>query len=474
MNEKNQSQRFVNPRSGQRARAVFDRHLIRKYNVPGPRYTSYPTAPHFTEAIDPAILLKDLHDGPPGRDLSLYIHLPFCETLCWFCGCTKVITRDRSSADRYLDYLEREIRLTAPLIHPGREVVQVHFGGGTPTFLTPEQLGRLGSMLYEAFRFHPNCEFGVEIDPRRLSLEHIQALRAIGCNRASLGVQDNNAKVQEAINRIQPFELTAQAIEWLRGERFQSINIDLIYGLPLQTVDSFAKTIDEVVQLRPERFAIFSYAHVPWIKPAQRIFDTKRVLPDDETKLSILELTVERLTGRGYTYIGMDHFALETDELARAQRTGTLQRNFQGYSTKSGADICALGMSSISQTPDSYRQNAKELPAYYAALDDGRIPAAKGYRLTEDDKIRRSTIMRLMCDGRLLFEPLSRELGILFPEYFAKEIERLEPLKEDGLVDLAAGAVTVTPAGRFLLRNIAMIFDAFIQEGGTRRFSRTV
>lgn len=452
----------------------FDRNLVRKYNVPGPRYTSYPTAPQFTEQADPRTLLKDVTDNRgANQPLSLYIHLPFCETQCWFCGCTKVITRDRSSADRYLDYLEKEINLTAPLLPRGREVVQLHFGGGTPTFLTPDQLRRLGRILRRSFGFHADCESSVEIDPRRLSREHIAALREIGCNRASLGVQDNNPQVQEAINRIQPFEATAQAVAWLREEMFQSINIDLIYGLPHQTVATFEQTVSEVLQLLPDRFAIFSYAHVPWIKPAQKIFDMRGNLPDQETKLEILEQATAHLIGQGYVYIGMDHFARENDELTLAQRSGTLQRNFQGYSTKAGTDILALGMSSISQTANTYRQNEKELPAYYAALDEGRVPIARGYLLTEDDKIRRQVIMHLMCNGRLPFAFLSKKLEIDFPTYFAHELRALEPMVADGLLEISPEDITVTTAGRFLIRNIAMCFDAYLKKNGSR-FSKTV
>lgn len=452
----------------------FDPDLIRKYNVPGPRYTSYPTAPKFTDTISTEGLLDDVRKTQePDRPFSLYIHLPFCETACWFCGCTKIITRDSSSADRYLDYLEKEIRLTVPLLHPEREVKQLHFGGGTPTFLTPKQLGRLDGILHEHFRFHPDCESSVEIDPRRLSREHITALRKIGCNRASLGVQDNNPKVQEAINRIQPFALTQQAVQWLREEGFGSINIDLIYGLPFQNEESFEKTIDEVLELRPDRFAVFSYAHVPWIKPAQKIFDIRGNLPSQETKLAILERATGQLIRHGYAYIGMDHFALETDELAVAQRAGTLQRNFQGYSTQAGADIYALGMSSISQTNGTYRQNEKELPAYYAALDEGRLPIARGYQLTDDDQIRRTTIMRLMCDGRLPFAEMSAALEVPFTTYFQTELEKLRPIADDGLLTLTPEGIEVTRSGRFMIRNIAMVFDAYLT-GEKARFSKTV
>lgn len=454
--------------------AEFRLDLVRKYNRPGPRYTSYPTAPRFFREIDRERLLEDPADsGGPKRPLSLYAHLPFCESACWFCGCTKVITRDRSSADRYLDYLEREIGLIAERADLSRELVQLHFGGGTPTFLTPEQLRRLGRILHRGFRFAESCESGVEIDPRRLSREHIAALREIGCNRASLGVQDHNPVVQQAVHRVQPRELTEQAVDWLRETGFHSINIDLIYGLPHQTVESFTRTVAEVLELRPDRLAVFSYAHVPWIKPAQKIFDRRQNLPDDETKLAILEQVSGQLLAAGYVYIGMDHFALRDDELAVARRAGTLQRNFQGYSTLAGVDICALGMSAISQTAHAYRQNEKDLDDYYRALDEGRLPIASGYLLTADDRIRRATIMRLMCDLRLDFAELSRRMDIDFPAYFEPEIQSLAPMAADGLVTVSRHAIEVTPVGRFLLRNIAMSFDAYLGESPVK-YSKTI
>ncbi|MEX2380977.1 MAG: oxygen-independent coproporphyrinogen III oxidase [Opitutales bacterium] len=452
----------------------LDLNLARKYAVPGPRYTSYPTALQFSDAIEAGKLIDDAGatDGA-ANPISLYIHLPFCETACWFCGCTKVITKDRSSADRYLDYLEKEIAFTAERIQPNQPVVQLHFGGGTPTFLSPDQLRRLGVMLHRFFRFAPDCEAGVEIDPRRLTREHIVALREIGCNRASLGVQDNNPAVQEAINRIQPPELTKKAISWLRDEGFGSINIDLIYGLPLQTVASFDQTLADVLELEPDRFAIFSYAHVPWIKPAQKIFDKRGNLPDAESKLAILDRVVETLTSREYCYIGMDHFSRLGDELELAQANGTLQRNFQGYSTKGGTNIVAFGMSAISQSPRAYRQNEKELPAYYAALDEGRLPTARGYFLTGDDQIRRETIMRLMCDLRIDFNEMSEKLGVDFREYFSAELSRMEPFVADDLLRTTGESIVVTGKGRFFIRNIAMTFDAYLKNQ-ENRFSKTV
>jgi len=453
---------------------IFPAELIRKYNRPGPRYTSYPTAPHFREDCERAPLLAALSDpARAGQPLSVYVHLPFCESNCWFCGCTKVVTSDFSAADRYLDYLAKELELLSAHLDRSRPLVQLHFGGGTPTFLDAGQLRRLDNLLRSHFNYAANGEFGVEIDPRRLKQEQIETLAAMGFNRASLGVQDHNPAVQEAVHRIQPREQTDRALEWLRAAGFQSVNIDLIYGLPLQTVDSFAHTVDAILEQRPDRIALFSYAHVPWIKPTQTIFERRGNLPDDATKLAIFESTTARLTAAGYEYIGMDHFALPGDELLKAREGGRLQRNFQGYSTHGGADICGLGMSAISQTTASYRQNHKQLKDYYAALDKGQLPISGGYLLTQDDRIRRETIMRLMCDLRLDFARLSESLGIDFADYFKDALEALQPMADDGLVTLTPEALHVTASGRFLIRNIAMHFDAFLGQSKAR-YSKTV
>lgn len=356
---------------------AVDLELVRKYNVPGPRYTSYPPATQFNDRLPVERVRESIQqNNQTARDLSLYFHLPFCETLCWFCGCTTVITTDQEKSATYVEYLGKEMALLQPLLHPDRQVVQLHFGGGSPTFCPPDHLRRLGELIHRQFTLAPEVEAGVEVDPRRLTPDHLKALREVGFNRASIGVQDNNPVVQKAVHRIQPLELTAQVVEWIRAAGFTSLNVDLIYGLPFQTVASFAKTLDEIVALSPDRFAVFSYAHVPWMKPAQRILEHE-VLPSAETKLQLLKLTIERLAAAGYTYIGMDHFARATDELALAQRQRTLQRNFQGYSTRGGADIYAFGMSSISATHDTYWQNVKDLPVYYALLSGGRLPYAR-------------------------------------------------------------------------------------------------
>lgn len=450
-----------------------DLDLVAKYNVPGPRYTSYPPAPRFTPEIGWPDLQEHVRkNNETERELSLYFHLPFCRSLCWFCGCTTVITKDQGQSARYLQYLQKELALLAPLLNPARKVGQLHFGGGTPTFLLPSEIRALGQMIHAQFQFDENVEAGVEIDPRGVTQDHLSALREAGFNRISMGVQDNDPLVQKSVHRLQPKELTDQVVQWIRDAGFVSLNIDLIYGLPHQTVESFAHTVDEILALKPDRLVTFSYAHVPWLKPSQKIL--AKDLPTPEVKLQLLKYTIEKLTSEGYAYIGMDHFARETDELTVAQRQKTLQRNFQGYSTHGGADIYAFGMSAISQTDCVYWQNLKELPDYYAALDQGRSPEIKGYILTDDDKIRRQTILRLMCDLSLDFAAMSRLLQVDFARYFARELEGLADLAADGLIRLNGGGLEVTPVGRLLIRNIAMRFDAYLEQEKERRFSKTI
>ena len=449
--------------------------LVKKYNVPGPRYTSYPPATKFTHSLAwPDLFEKIAANNRSGRGLSLYFHIPFCETLCWFCGCTTVITNNHGQAKSYLDHLETEVTRMSLLLDPEREVVQLHWGGGSPTFLAPDEIRRLGDIIRKRFRFSEEIEASVEIDPRRLTRDHVVALHDAGFNRASLGVQDFEPQVQEAIHRIQPRDMTQQALDWAREMKFSSVNFDLIYGLPHQTVKSFDRTLDAVMEMAPDRLAVFSYAHVPWIKPAQKILEQK-VLPTPETKLELLKIVIERLTGGDrYVYIGMDHFARPTDELVAAQRNKTLQRNFQGYSTRGNADIYAFGMSAISQTPDVYWQNEKDLPAYYAALDAGNAPFPRSYILTGEDKIRRETIMRVMCNLSLDFAAMSKELGISFEKHFADELEALAPFEQDGLVRRFPGGLEVTDTGRLFIRNIAMCFDNTLVPQGERRFSKTI
>jgi oxygen-independent coproporphyrinogen III oxidase len=452
-----------------------DLDLVKKYNVAGPRYTSYPPATKFTEALKwPELAERILENNRTDRDLSLYFHIPFCETLCWYCGCTTVITLNHDQGQTYNNYLGKEVQQMSTLLNPRRKVVQLHWGGGSPTFLHPDQIRRLGEIIHRHFQFAPDLEAGVEIDPRRLTRDHIVALREIGFNRASLGVQDFDPKVQEAVHRIQPREMTEQVLSWVREVGFTSVNFDLIYGLPHQTVESFNRTLDIVLSLEPDRLAVFSYAHVPWVKPAQKILEHK-VLPSPEVKLQLLKTVIERLTDqRRYVYIGMDHFARPGDELAVSQSRKQLQRNFQGYSTRGGADIYGFGMSSISQIPDAYWQSEKELPKYYAALDAGQVPLTRGYVVTDEDKLRRETIMRVMCDLSLDYADMSRRLGLNFATYFERELEALAAFEADGLVRRMPGGMEVTDTGRLFIRNIAMTFDNTLAPVGERKHSRTI
>ena len=449
--------------------------LVKKYNVPGPRYTSFPPATKFTDAISwEQLSAKIEENNRTPRDLSVYFHIPFCETLCWFCGCTTVITLNHDKGMAYVEALGREVAKMAPRLNKDRKVVQLHFGGGSPTFLRPDEIRRLGEIIHQHFSLSPDIEASVEVDPRRLTREHMAALRQIGFNRASMGVQDFNPKVQEAIHRIQPREMTQQAMEWMRELGYNSINVDLIYGLPFQTPQSFNETLDTVLTMKPDRLAVFSYAHVPWIKPSQKILE-REVLPTPETKLEVLKLVIEKLTADGqYVYIGMDHFAKPTDELAVAQREKKLQRNFQGYSTRAGSDIYAFGMSSISQIPEAYWQNEKELPKWQEAVDAGKVPLNRAYFVTDEDKIRRETIMRVMCDLSLDYAAMSEKLGINFQQHFAKELAALAPFGADGLVKENPAGLEVTDAGRLFIRNIAMCFDNTLAPEGQRRHSKTI
>ncbi len=435
--------------------------LLTKYSLAAPRYTSYPPATLFHSEhtllnLDEALAA----DNAPGAGpISLYFHLPFCETRCWYCGCNTVITRRRGAADEYLDLLEQEIAITCRTLDPRRPVTQLHLGGGTPTFLTPEQLRRLNRLVREHFHFADDAEISAELDPRRLTENHVAALREIGVWRASLGIQDTDRRVQLAINRFQPHELNHRAAEWLRRAGVRSINVDLIYGLPLQTPQTFARTIDDVLDLKPERLSVFSYAHVPWMKPAQLIFEDRGQLPATEEKLKMFLIAHEYLTNAGYIDIGLDHFARPDDELAVALSAGTLQRNFQGYSTRAGASLYAFGVSAISQTPDSYRQNFKDLPSYAAALGKGNLPTERGLRLTAEDQRRRTIIMRIMCDRGLDYARLSAEFGGDFERAYALEIESLHDLAADGVVEFSPHGLKVTALGVPLLRVVAMRFD---------------
>ncbi len=452
-----------------------DLDLVKKYNIAGPRYTSYPPATKFTDSLKCSDLERLIQENNrTERDLSLYFHIPFCETLCWYCGCTTVITLNHAQGQTYVRYLEKEVAQMARLLNPRRKVVQLHWGGGSPTFLSPDEIRQLGEIIHRHFTFSDQIEAGVEVDPRRLTRDHIVALREVGFNRASVGVQDFDPVVMESVHRIQPKELTEQVLGWLRDEGFGSVNFDLIYGLPNQTVETFNRTLDSVLAMGPDRLAVFSYAHVPWVKPAQKILEQK-ALPVPEVKLQLLKTVIERLTADNrYVYIGMDHFARPDDELAVARERKQLQRNFQGYSTRGGADIYAFGMSSISQIPEAYWQNEKDLLKFYTALDAGRVPLVRGYQVSDADKIRRETIMRVMCDFSLDYAAMSQRLGIDFLAYFHQEIAELAGFEADGLVVRRPNGMEVTDTGRLFIRNIAMTFDNTLPPVGERQHSRTI
>lgn len=451
-----------------------DIDLISKYNVQGPRYTSYPSALQFRD-IDPEKL-----PAPTGgrysqpRNLSLYFHIPFCFSLCWFCGCTKIITKERDRGDIYLDYLEKEMDLIAATLNGGSKVIQIHFGGGSPTFLDSGQLLRLGAAIRKRFTLDEQVEYSVEIDPRNCSREQVRALREIGCNRASLGIQDTNSEVQEAIHRIQPLEVTEQVTSWLREYGFQGINFDLIYGLPRQTLATFRQTISDVLSLHPDRLAVYSYAHLPGLMPAQRLLNEEE-FPSAQEKLNMIRFSIDALPLNGYRFIGMDHFAKEGDELVDALDNGTLQRNFQGYSTRPNADMIALGMSGISMVENSYYQNTRDLAEYYRLLDQNRLPVVKKLDLSLDDRIRRDLIMQIMCRGEVDFRLFSGKWNIGFLDYFWSELKNLQPLEDDGLVLRHHDSLQITDLGRLFLRNICMVFDACMKSpSGKRNFSKTV
>jgi oxygen-independent coproporphyrinogen-3 oxidase len=446
----------------------FAPQLVRKYDGLGPRYTSYPTADRFTEGFtwtDYATALA-AHEG----DLSLYVHVPFCDTICFYCACNKVITRNRAHAGPYVEHLAREVEMVDARLRGSRKVVQLHFGGGTPTFLSPAQMREVVTLLRSKFEFAPDIEMSIEVDPRKVDCDGIAGLAQLGFNRLSVGIQDFDTAVQVAVNRVQSQAQTLSVMQAARENGFVSINVDLIYGLPLQTVDGFAATLDKVIAAGPDRIAIYSYAHLPHLFKTQKQIDAAQ-LPSPDEKLAILALAIEKLTLAGYVHIGMDHFAKPDDELARAQREGTLHRNFQGYSTKADTDLVAFGVSAIGKIGNTYAQNAKSLDDYYARIESGALPVVRGVALDDDDRMRREVIQKIMCDFAV-------DLGgyALDPEqYFAAEIAALAPLEADGLVRREGGHVEVTAAGRLLVRNVAMTFDRRLREsrGGTR-YSRVI
>ncbi|QQS36244.1 MAG: oxygen-independent coproporphyrinogen III oxidase [Ignavibacteriales bacterium] len=455
----------------------LDLKKFRKYDKPGPRYTSYPTAPHFNEKFTHENFLDEIiktNYGDNLPDLSLYYHLPYCDTLCYFCGCNMLITRNRDRIKEYIKYVQKEIDMLRTYILPDRKVSQLHWGGGTPTHLNPDEINDLASYINQSFQFKENSENGCEIDPRELKREHLEALRNNGFNRISMGVQDFNEKVQKAVNRIQPENITRQTVQWVRELGFSSINLDLIYGLPFQSVESFEVTVDKIIDISPDRIAVFNYAHVPWMKKHMALIHPEDI-PAAEIKLNIMKMTMEKLVAAGYVLIGMDHFAKPDDELAIALREKKLYRNFQGYSTNAGADLYSMGITSISQLKNVYAQNFKTEKEYYTALDNETLPVAKGYYLSEDDHIRRYVITKLMCDFELNFSDVEKEFKIDFKKYFAYGLNNLKEMEADDLLTTNDKGIKVHDMGKILIRNIAINFDAYIErKEDTTKYSRTV
>jgi len=448
---------------------VIDPVLIRSYDVSGPRYTSYPTADRFVEAFGEAQLrqwLSRRNIGGINQPLSVYVHLPFCESICYYCGCNKVVTRDRSKSAKYINYLKKELALSGPLLGAERRICELHWGGGTPTFLPHDEMSALIAALDERFVRDANTECSIEVDPRRVAPGTMKVLAGLGFNRVSIGVQDFDPAVQRAVNRIQSDELTRGVIEEAREHGFRSVNLDLIYGLPKQTLDSFNRTLDKVLDLDPDRIALYSYAHLPALfKPQRRIAEAD--LPTPESKLQIMTLAIGRLTRAGYLYIGMDHFARPADELALAQALGGLRRSFQGYSVHP-CDLVGFGVSAIGQVGPTYYQNEKALDQYYAALDAGRLPVMRGLELTSDDLVRRSVIQALICHFRVAIESIELSYLVDFRKYFAAELADLQRLERDGLVELSADWIVVTPKGRLLVRAVCMVFDRYLREREAR------
>lgn len=462
-------------------RLALDISLLRRYDVSGPRYTSYPTALQLSPAVGVDDYLAAVTAGNEDfvpRPLSLYVHIPFCRTVCFYCGCNKVITANYRRASSYLSRLEAEIHRQGRLFAGDRGLEQLHFGGGTPTYLHDDDLVSLLGCINSAFSAvkGPQREFSIEIDPRTTDAARIRLLAELGFNRMSLGVQDFDPAVQKAVNRIQSIEQTREVIQAGRSAGFRSTNLDLIYGLPLQSVETFAATLDTVLEMRPERLAVYNYAHMPHLFKVQRQIRASD-LPGPEEKLAILEMTIRRLLDAGYVYIGMDHFALPDDELARAQRDGGLHRNFQGYSTRAECDLIGVGASAIGKIGDAYFQNHKDLAEYQAAVDAGGLPITRGMLLNGDDRLRRDVIMALMCHSEVRFRDVERRHKITFRQYFADELDQLRSFVDDGLVEIDESGVYVTPRGRLLLRNIGMVFDAYAKSpghNGERRFSRVI
>jgi oxygen-independent coproporphyrinogen-3 oxidase len=447
-----------------------DLDLIRRLDKNGPRYTSYPTADRFNDAFNVDSYVRWVSKCQPGsatKPLSLYVHIPFCNTLCFYCACNKVVTKDFTKAEEYVRYLVKEIGMQAALLGKERRVEQLHFGGGTPTFLSDAELRTVMDAIRQNFQLVEDGEYSIEIDPRKVSDTTVALLGSMGFNRISIGVQDFDPAVQQAVNRIQSEEETLQVIKAARANGFKSVSIDLIYGLPKQTIEGFKRTLDKVIAVNPDRLSIYNYAHMPTLfKPQRRIHEED--LPAPQTKLDILKLAVNTLTDAGYVYIGMDHFAKPDDELAVAQRQRRLHRNFQGYSTHSDCDLIAVGVSSIGKIGPTYSQNFREPEPYYAALDNNVLPIMRGMELNTDDEIRRAIIQALMCHFEISKETFAAEWKIDFDQYFATELKELAEYVQEGLVTLSPQSVNVTPKGRMLIRNICMVFDRYLREKQAR------
>ncbi|MGR9115060.1 MAG: oxygen-independent coproporphyrinogen III oxidase [Gammaproteobacteria bacterium] len=453
----------------------FDLDLINRYDMAGPRYTSYPTALELHEGFgiheyQKHIDLSNARGGP----LSLYFHIPFCDTVCFYCACNKIITKNRKHAEPYLNNLYREITMQGELFDRTRVVDQLHWGGGTPTFLSYSQMQGLMEKTRRNFNLREDDEgqYSIEVDPRETDKDTVSQLRQLGFNRISLGLQDFDPAVQKAVNRIQTEQQTFAVLEAARKEGFRSTSIDLIYGLPLQSVDSFARTLDKILTEEPERFSVFNYAHLPQRFKTQRQINAED-MPSPDVKLAILQMVIQRLTEAGYIYIGMDHFAKPDDELAVAQREGKLYRNFQGYSTHSDCDLIGLGITSIGRVGDAYIQNVKDLDNYSRLIEEGRLPIFKGIELDADDKLRRAVITQLICHFELNFFKIEKAFSIKFSEYFGSELKSLEPMAVDGLLALSDKGITVLPAGRLLIRNICMVFDRYLVEK-QQQFSKVI
>ncbi|WP_419777902.1 oxygen-independent coproporphyrinogen III oxidase [Malaciobacter marinus] len=455
---------------------MIDFKKFEKYSRPGPRYTSYPTAPEFSEEFTHKDLIEFYKNQDDNRNLSLYIHLPFCRSACYFCGCNVIFTSKEDKKVRYIQYLKKELEILKKHLNTSRVVTQMHFGGGTPTFFSPEQLREVISMLKQTFtNFSDNAEISCEVDPRFFTKEHMDILKDGGFNRLSFGVQDIDPQVQKTIHRVQPYETTQEVMKIARDAGIKSINIDLIYGLPHQTAKSFHNTIEQVIKLNPDRLAVFNYAHVPWLMKTMRKFDESTFAPASE-KLVILKDTIDFFTNNGYKMVGMDHFAKPEDELFKAIQKGELHRNFQGYTTKGGADLIGIGLTSIGNGVDYYAQNYKDLKSYEQALDEGILPTFKGYKLSKDDEIRQFVIMEIMSNFSLNIPRVEKKFNIDFKEYFKNDLPQLKEFIQAELLSINDEKIQVSPTGTMLIRNICMPFDAYLKKipENKRRFSKTI